>query len=152
MEEIETYDFDDFYTNGLPAVEWLVWYEEMRMLRERIDAQRPGLIYVHDSVPQSGRDPAAWMHWLYTYADVTYMAEHVESDAGPEWSRVKYVINGHRSSGSIGAIKGDRWTGADSQDNIDRFLVGLVWNARIGEAGHVERYVPMRNALRDLWK
>lgn len=155
MEEVETFGFDGVYSDGLPAVEWLVGYEELRMLRERIDRDGPGLVYVHDSVPQSGRHPAAWMPWLYTWADVTYMAEHVPSDAGIDWSWVRYVISGFRTTGGIGAVKGDRWDGPGFGADIDRFLAGLVWNARIGGAGfrgHNDRYVPMRDALEALWR
>ncbi|MGC1481868.1 MAG: hypothetical protein WA771_15320 [Chthoniobacterales bacterium] len=156
MEQIDKFDFDGFYTDGLPAIDWLAGYVEMRVLRERLDARdRPGLIYIHDSVPQSGRHPAAWMPWLYTYADVHYMAEGVESNAGADWNWVRYVIGGHRSTNAVGAIKGDAWTGPDFHADDDKYLASLLWNARIGEAGHRghnEIYVPIRDQLEALWK
>ncbi len=156
MEQIDEFEFDGFYTDGLPAIDWLAGYIEMRLLRERLDARdRPGLIYVHDSVPQSGRHPAAWMPWLYTYADVHYMAEGVESTAGAEWNWVRYVIGGYRSTNAIGAIKGDAWTGPEFHNEIDKYLAALLWNARIGEAGHRghnDVYVPIREKLEKLWR
>ncbi len=152
MEQIEKFGFDGFYSDGLPAVEWLVGYEEMRILRERLGDK---LMIVHDSVPQSGRHPAAMTPWTYTYPDATYMAEHLKTDAGAAWPWVRYVINGHRAANSIGTIKGDGWEGPGFEEKMDKFKAGLIWNARRMEvAGHVFNtdYVPELRQLEALWK
>ncbi|BAM03072.1 hypothetical protein PSMK_09130 [Phycisphaera mikurensis NBRC 102666] len=151
-DEVEEYGFDGFYSDGLPAVEWLVGYEELRLLRERLGDK---LIVVHDSVPQSGRHPAALSPFLYTYTTATYMAEHLATDAGPTWPWVRYVIGQHRVSNAVGTVKGDAWTGPGFEKPMDPFLAGLIWNARRGEhsgEGINQEYVPVQRELRALWE
>ncbi|MEM6460068.1 MAG: chitobiase/beta-hexosaminidase C-terminal domain-containing protein [Planctomycetota bacterium] len=151
IDEVEEFGFDGFYSDGLPAVEWLVGYEQMRIARQALGDK---LIVVHDSVPQSGRHPAALAPWIYTYATATYMAEHVESRAGAGWPWVRYVIGQHRFANCIGTIKGDRWDGPAFDDAMDRFNAGLIWNARRAEAAGPKfnrDYLPNLRALETRW-
>ncbi|MEM6553585.1 MAG: FN3 associated domain-containing protein [Planctomycetota bacterium] len=149
---IDEFGFDGFYSDGLPAIEWLVGYEQMRRLRQDLHDK---LIVVHDSLPQSGRHPAVLTPCLYTYADATYMAEHVATQAGPGWAWVRYVIGQHRLANTTGTIKGDAWDGPPFNKHMDKFLAGLIWNARRAELrgdGIHEHYPPVKHQLHELWK
>ena len=152
---VEDEGFEGMYSDGLPAVEWLVGYEELRMLRE--DVLPDGPIRVHDSLPQSGRHVAEYAPYVYTYASTTYQAEHVETESGPGWPWVRYVINSWRQSNAIGDIKGDKWRGFEGNDDEQATasrLAGFVWNARPGSgAPHYQRDVwPVWQALEADWR
>jgi hypothetical protein len=151
---IEDEGFQGMYSDGLPAVEWLVGYEEMRMLRELLP---DGLIRVHDSLPQSGRHVAEYAPYVYTYASTTYQAEHVETEAGPGWPWVRYVISSYRQSNAIGDIKGDMWRGFggdEPEQQTKSRLAGLVWNARPGSGApnYLRDVAPVWDKLEANWR
>ncbi|BAM03053.1 chitobiase/beta-hexosaminidase C-terminal domain-containing protein [Phycisphaera mikurensis] len=152
---VEDEGFEGMYSDGLPAVEWLVGYEEMRMLREGVLPDGP--IRVHDSLPQSGRHVAEYAPYVYTYASTTYQAEHVSTDAGPGWPWVRYVINSWRQSNAIGDIKGDKWRGfgGDTPEQQTRSrLAGFIWNARPGSGApnYMQDVKPVWDALEADWR
>lgn len=151
-EQADRFGFDGVYSDGLPAIDWIVGYEEMRLLRERFPN---GPVIIHDSLPQSGRHPAEFTPWIYTYATATYMAEHLASDLGEKWNWPRYVLSQWRVANTVGSIKGDRWTGPGFGQRVDRYLAGLVYNARMGGSGveglHAE-YNPRLWELEALWE
>jgi hypothetical protein len=154
-KQVEDEGFDGVYSDGLPAVEWLVGYEALRMLREGVLPDGP--IRVHDSIPQSGRHTAEYAPFLYTYASTTYQAEHVETDAGAGWPWVRYVVGSWRQSNAIGDIKGDLWGGfGDTRDeNLTQSrLAAFIWNGRPGSnAPHYLRDIwPVWQALEADWR
>jgi len=118
-----------------------------------MDAQRlgGGLISFTISVPQSAAIPRFGCIGCTPMPTSLHGGSTSESDAGPEWSRVKYVINGHRSSGSIGADQGDSLEPPRiAQDNIVGFE--WVWCERPHRRKPSRRTLrpDAANALRDL--
>ncbi len=152
---VEDEGFQGMYSDGLPTVDWLVGYEELRMLREQILPDGP--IRIHDSLPQSGRHTAEYSPWVYTYASTTYMAEHVATEDGPGWPWVRYVISSYRQSNAIADIKGDKWRGfggdEPNQQTKSR-LAGFLWNARPSSgAPHYMRDIwPVWSGLYEDWQ
>lgn len=157
MKVIDTHDMAGFYTDGLPAVDWLLGYEQMRMMREQLG---DGMILVHDSVPQSGRHVATLAPWIYTYATTTYMAEHLDSgEAGPDWPWVRYVLKMHRLANAVGALKADAWNADEFDDATDKYRAALLWNARGGsdhyqgnDGQYLAEYLPQEDRLKQLWQ
>lgn len=157
MKVIRTHDMAGFYTDGLPAVDWVLGYEQMRMLREEL---HDGVILVHDSVPQSGRHVATLAPWIYTYATTTYMAEHLDSgEAGPDWPWVRYVLKMHRLANAVGALKADAWKATEFDDATDKYRAALLWNARGGsdhyqgnDGQYLAEYLPQEDRLKNLWQ
>ncbi|BAM03071.1 chitobiase/beta-hexosaminidase C-terminal domain-containing protein [Phycisphaera mikurensis] len=156
LEAVDRHGFDGTYSDGLPSVDWIRGYETMRLLRA---AMPDGHLLIHDSVPQSGRHVATLAPWIYTYASVTYMAEHLDSgEAGPDWAWVRYVLKSHRVANAVGSVKADEWNAAEFDDTTDKHRASLLWNARGSSlddpenAAYFTEYVPQENALRGLWE
>ena len=146
------YAIDGIYSDGLPAVEWLVAYEQMRMLRELV---HDGPLVIHDSVPQSGRAISMFQPFLYTYATHTYMGEHVDTRAGTEWAWARYALSQHGAANCFGDIKGDSWNTPEGRFmGTEKDLTNLVFNGRSspGTLGYVDRYLPALKALEDHWR
>ena len=152
----DTYDIDGIYSDGL-ATEWLIAYEEMRMLRQLFP---DGYLQIHDSgtwgnggPPISASDIAS--PFITAYADATLTAEATTpSDlTSPAWSYARYMGTKFRQGNSpIGLIKGGYWQ--LSQLNIAKISLvygGRAWIDQLSPSEYKNSYLPLLNQLRDLW-
>jgi Chitobiase/beta-hexosaminidase C-terminal domain len=140
------YGIDGVYSDGLPGVEWVSAYEEMRMLRELFPN---GSIIVHDTFDQTG-SVAPWS-FIQTYADRTFLAEGIESDDGPNWPYPRYVVSQFRKANCIGDIKGDGWE--DIGDTPAADLINIVYNGRphAQNPWFESKVLPVLTKLHSLW-
>ncbi|RMD74089.1 MAG: hypothetical protein D6820_17435, partial [Lentisphaerae bacterium] len=142
----DEYGIDGIYSDGLPGVDWLTAYIEMRMLRQLFPA---GPLIIHDSAPQTGN---ATRRFVHTYATYTLLGEEVQSNDGENWPYPRFVIAQYRKANCLGCIKGNRW---DLGGTLAEPLIALVYNGRphIGVAytTYSPTYLPILDALHQLW-
>ena len=125
----DTYGIEGIYSDGLPSQEWLVAYEEMRMLREAFPA---GNLFIHTTGQSiNGGPPLAlpdiFMPFIDTYATATIRGEWVPGE-GQNWAYPRYITSQFRKSNTIGIQKGDRWNIPEStQDDINLVYNGRAW-------------------------
>ncbi len=155
----DQYGLEGIYTDGLPSQEWIVAYEEMRMLREAFPA---GNLYVHTTGQSiNGGPPLAlpdiFMPFIDTYATATVRGEWVLGK-GQNWAYQRYITSQFKKSNTIGIEKGDRWNIPESkQDDISLFYNGRTW-FRSGPYNPTELnywnnvYLPKLAALKQDWK
>jgi hypothetical protein len=154
----DTYGIEGVYSDGVPSQEWIVAYEEMRMLR---DLFPDGTIILHTTGQiQNGGPPLAlpdiFIPVIDTYATATYRGEWVLHEGGSRWPYPRYISSQYRKANCIGFQKGDRWKGLSQ---IQQDLINLYYN---GRASHwpgidapdyfVDRYHPVLLELRRLWE
>ena len=151
----EEYGVTGVYSDGVPSSEWLVAYEEVRMLREALPG---GTIILHTTgQAMNGGPPLGAPDLLIpavdTYATVTYRGEWVPHE-GDGWAYARFVTPQVGLANCFGMMKGDRWAGPD------RLRQDLLHLRRLGAArrwehvanpppGYVERYAPILNRLAD---
>jgi hypothetical protein len=152
-----TYGIEGFYTDGIPDIQWIVAYEEMRMARELFP---DGAIIVHTTGQSSnGGPPMAlpdiFMPCIDTYATATLRGEFVPSSSGDGWPYPQYITSQYRKANCLGILKGDRWKEVPQarQDSINLLYNG---RARYLDGGKVngpwhEQYLPKLRALEALW-
>jgi len=152
----DTYNIDGIYSDGLPA-EWLIAYEEMRMLRQLFP---DGYLHIHDTgVWANGGPPLEASDFaspfITAYADATLTAEATTPGnvTDPAWTYARYMGTKFRQGNSpIGCIKGGYWQ--LSQINIAKISLvygGRAWIDLISPDQYKNSYLPMLNKLRDLW-
>jgi hypothetical protein len=153
----DLYGIEGVYSDGVPSQEWLVAYEEVRMLREIFPR---GIIILHTTgQPGNGGPPLAlpdiFMPFIDTYATATYRGEWVPYSQGAGWPYPKCVTSQYRKANCIGIQKGDRWT----LPQIEQDLVDLYYNGRADHWPGVEvpkewrdRYYPVLQELRQTWE
>lgn len=146
----EKYGIDGVYSDGLPSVDWMVAYKEMRMLRDLFPS---GFISVHNSISQSGWDVSQQKPFLYTYATSISMGEGVESNSGSDWIYPRYVTSQFRKSNSFGKTLGGKWSAPDGSPMWGEAsdLVTLVYNGRNNNISR-EKAVEAVSNLEKLWK
>lgn len=116
------------YFDAVPALEWLVAYEELRMTRE---IYPDGFILLHatghpyDGGPPLG-EPSIKIPALETYTDATYTGENVYG-YGKNWTYPKYITSQYNLSNCIGIMKYNGWDGLTP---IQRDLMMLRHNGR----------------------
>ena len=152
------YGLEGVYSDGDPAQEWLVSYEEMRMLRELFP---DGPIILHTTGQPGGggpplSEPDIFIPAVDTYATATFRGEWVLSNDGIGWPYPRYISSQFRKANCIGFQKGDRWQGV-SQATQD--LLNLRYNGRASHWSGLEpsaefrdRYLPMLRELEKLWQ
>lgn len=146
----DEYDINGVYSDGIEAMDWMVAYKEMRMLRELFPS---GSIIVHDSMNQDGWVGSQLRPFIHTYATTMYLAENTPSKSGIHWQYPRYVTTQFRKANSIGTTKGDKWTDAEGEVMGERnALVCLVYNGRNNYGYNYLKYNAALEALRDLWE
>ena len=151
----EEYGVTGVYSDGVPSSEWLVAYEEVRMLRAALPG---GTIILHTTgQAMNGGPPLGAPDLLVpavdTYATVTYRGEWVPHD-GPDWPYARFVTPQVGLANCFGMMKGDRWAGPDRlrQDALHLRRLGAPrrWeNVADPPPGYVDRYAPILNRLAD---
>jgi len=154
----DRFGIEGLYSDGNPSQEWVVAYEEIRMLRELFP---DGSIILHTTGQAlNGGPPLAqpdiFIPAIDTYATVTYRGEWVPHD-GPDWLYPKYISSQYRKANCFGMQKGDRWSGVTQleQDLINLRYNGIPcrWETVLRPPlGYRETYLPIRRLLETLWQ
>ena len=152
----DLYNIDGIYSDGL-ATEWLIAYEEMRMLRELFP---DGILQIHDTgtwgnggSPNSASDFAS--PFITAYSDATISAEATSptNQTDPAWTYARYMGTKFRQGNSpVGIMKGGYWK--LSQINIAKISLvygGRAWIDLLDPDQYKSQYLPMLNKLKDLW-
>ena len=95
----DEYKIDGVYSDGLPEDDFLVAYEEVRMLRELFPS---GPLIFHDTL---NGYPSTFRPVLHSYATATLMAEGIENSDGLAWQWPRYAVSQYRRSNAFGACK-----------------------------------------------
>ena len=154
----DRFGIQGLYSDGIPSQEWIVAYEEIRMLRELFP---DGSIILHTTgQAMNGGPPLAtpdiFIPAIDTYATVTYRGEWVPHE-GAEWPYPKYVSSQYRKANCFGMQKGDRWAGVSQleQDLINLRYGGIAcrWESVLRPPeGYQETYLPILRQLKQLWE
>ncbi|MFC1719111.1 chitobiase/beta-hexosaminidase C-terminal domain-containing protein, partial [Candidatus Poribacteria bacterium] len=159
----DTYGIDGVYSDGIPSQEWLVAYEEMRMLRELFP---DGTLIIH-TTGQTGNGgpplalPDIFCPFIDTYATATLRGEWVLWEQGEEWVYPRYISSQYRKANCIGNQKGDRWCNGETMiPQVQQDLINLVYNGRARMRGpyneepkqFAESYLPVLRKLEALWR
>ena len=102
----ERYHIQGVYSDGLAEDDWLVAYEEVRMLRELFPN---GTLIFHDTL-HHGMPVAEFRPFLHTYATATLMSEGVHSSNGTSWQWPRYAVSQFRRSNAFGDGVYSHWT------------------------------------------
>ena len=108
----DLFGIDGLYLDGIPGQEWVVAYEEMRMLRELFP---DGRLMIHATGDKYNgnpplSEPAFKIPAIETYADMTYTGELINGE-GIDWAYPKYITRQYRLANCIGMMKYDKWEG-----------------------------------------
>ena len=95
----DEYKIDGVYSDGLPEDDFLVAYEEVRMLRELFPS---GPLIFHDTLDGY---PSTFRPFLHSYATATLMAEGIENSDGLAWQWPRYAVSQFRKSNAFGGCK-----------------------------------------------
>eukprot|EP00039_Didymoeca_costata_P032522 m.38187 g.38187 ORF g.38187 m.38187 type:complete len:800 (-) comp9400_c0_seq1:200-2599(-) len=149
------FDIDGIYSDGLPNDDWIVAYNEMRLLRDAFGDN--GTLIVHDSIRESGMTASQYRPFVHTYASATLMAEEMPSTDGTAWQWPRFCTSQFRKSNAFGAIKGNSWTGKDISPPaapVNQDLVSLIYGGRDRPTNHGYKpvYLDIKNNLRTLWE
>lgn len=154
----EEYGIEGIYSDGDPSPEWVVAYEEMRMLRELFP---DGVIVLHTTgQPGNGgpplSEPDIFIPAIDTYATATYRGEWVLYEGGLGWQYPRYVSSQYRKANCIGIQKGDRWMGVSQ---IQQDMMNLRYNGRASHWPEIDppeyftsQYYPALMSLKTLWE
>jgi hypothetical protein len=157
----EKYGIEGVYSDGMPSPEWIVSYEEMRMLRELFP---DGPVVIHSTGQAYGGGaplhlPDIFMPFMDCYATATIKSEWVLAEKeGKQWQYPRYITSQFRKSNTIGITKGDRWLGvsAAEQDLITLVYNGRTWytndNSTSSFKDYSEGYMNKLSVLEKLWK
>ena len=155
------YGIEGVYSDGMPTPEWIVGYEEIRMLRELFP---DGPVVIHSTGQAYGGGaplhlPDIFMPFIDCYATATVKSEWVLAEKdGRDWQYPRYISTQYRKSNTIGITKGDRWMGvsAAEQDLITLVYNGRTWNTNDNTSSNFkeysENYIPKMKQLEKLWK
>jgi len=160
----DEYGIGGVYIDGLPAdQDWLVGYEQLRMVRELFPS---GPITLHSTGQMGGGGaplgvPDLFMPFIDTYATATVRGEAVEGH-GADWPYARYVASQYRKANCIGIVDGDKWDVA-VPDQVDLMLKynGRAWcdplvpqeemRGALAWDSWRDRYGPMLDSLHGLW-
>ena len=148
----EQYGIDGIYSDGLPEDDFLVAYEEMRMLRELFPN---GSLIIHDTIREEGIPAAQYRPFLHAYADATLLGEGMISNDGENWQWPRYCTSQFRKSNAFGAVKGNKWNGTGIEKlPVAQDLISLLYNGRDrpGNAGYADHYLSALSKLEQVWK
>lgn len=156
----DEYGIEGLYSDGNPSQEWIVAYEEIRMLRELFP---DGRIILHTTgQPENGGPPMAqpdiFIPAIDTYATMTYRGEWVPYEGGADWPYPRYVSSQYGAANCLGIQKGDRWKGLSQ---LEQDLINLLYNGRASHwvgpdvlnvpAYYRNVYHPILKRLHQLW-
>jgi hypothetical protein len=154
----DRYGIEGVYSDGDPSPEWVVAYEEMRMLRELFP---DGVIVLHTTgQPGNGgpplSEPDIFIPAIDTYATATFRGEWAQYEGGIGWPYPRYVSSQYRKANCIGVQKGDRW---ENVPQLTQDLLNLRYNGRASHWSGLEpsaefrnRYLPALRELERLWQ
>jgi hypothetical protein len=154
----ERYGIEGVYSDGDPSPEWVVAYEEMRMLRELFP---DGVIVLHTTgQPGNGgpplSEPDLFIPAIDTYATATYRGEWVLYEGGLGWQYPRYISSQYRKANCIGIQKGDRWM---SVSQLQQDMMNLRYNGRASHWPGIDppdyftlQYYPALMDLLTLWE
>ena len=154
----DRYGIEGVYSDGDPSPEWVVAYEEMRMLRELFP---DGVIILHTTgQPGNGgpplSEPDIFIPAIDTYATATFRGEWAQYEGGIGWLYPRYVSSQYRKANCIGIQKGDRW---ENVPQLTQDLLNLRYNGRASHwpglepsAESRDRYLPALRELEQLWQ
>jgi hypothetical protein len=157
----EKYGIEGVYSDGMPTPEWIVSYEEIRMLRELFP---DGPVVIHSTGQAYGGGaplhlPDIFMPFIDCYATATVKSEWVLAEKeGKDWQYPRYITTQYRKSNTIGITKGDRWMGVSpaEQDLITLVYNGRTWNTNDNTSSNFKEYsknyIPLMKILEKLWK
>lgn len=152
----DQFGINGIYSDGLPEDDWIVAYEEMRMLRELFPK---GSLIIHDTIREEAMPAAEYRPFLHAYADATLMGESMISNAGESWQWPRYCTSQFRKSNAFGAVKGNKWNGTGSMANlgptkqpVTQDFVSLVYGGRDrgGNVGY-SQYLSALAQLHKVW-
>jgi hypothetical protein len=155
----KNYGIDGLYMDGLPDLEWLVAYEQMRMLRELFP---DGELMLHTTGQvYNGGPPLAlpdiFLPFVDTYATVTLRGEYI-ANKDRAWPYPRYVTSQFRRANTIGMQKGDRWDVPQrEQDALNLLFNGRTWavdaSVKLDERAYMrDDYHPKLMILKKLWQ
>ncbi len=153
----QTYGIDGFYTDGLPDLNWLLAYEEMRMARELFPS---GDIWLHSTGQGNNGGPPLALPDIYcpfidTYADATVRGEWLPFQ-GRDWPYTRYITSQSGTANIVGVTKGDRWNIPQSLQNDFALLnngrswSGAPYNEKDTEDWRI--YMAKLRVLQSLWR
>jgi len=141
----DRYGFEGVYFDGMPVLDWIVAYEEMRLTRE---IYPDGMIILHHTSPAPLSDASLELPAISTYADITYMGE-LMAGTGPEWVYPRYMGSQYRKANCIGVMKSDAWEGVTEEQKA---LIMLKYNGRGQYRTWPPQYYQMLQPLQQLWQ
>ncbi len=141
----DRYGFGGVYYDGMPVLDWIVAYEEMRLTRE---AYPDGMIVLHHTSPAPLSDVSLELPAVSTYADITYMGELV-AGYGSDWVYPKYMGAQYRKANCIGVMKSDAWEGVT---DLEKALIMLRYNGRDQYRKYPAEYYTALVELQRLWR
>ena len=130
------------YSDGVPTIDWLTTYEEMRRLREEVFPD--GDIQIHVSLGPPIHQSDIFIPFLYAYADGVSMGEGLDGAGSGDvtWPYARYVMAQYNSSGSFGNVIGTNWSLGGKVDPAPQKDVMLVYNGRSNWLWPGERNAP----------
>jgi hypothetical protein len=152
----DEYGIDGIYSDGLPEDDFLVAYEEVRLLRELFPT---GSLIFHDSQEgrEEGKPTAFYRPVLHAYATSTLMGENTHTNSGVAWQWPRYATAQFRRSNAFGAIKAENsWYGpgiSPPANVVNSDLVQLVYGGR-DRPSHVNysEYLSAKGLLEQVWQ
>ena len=152
------YGIDGFYSDGLPDLNWLIAYEEIRMARELFP---DGDIWLHTTGQgNNGGPPLALPDiccpFIDTYADATVRGEWLPFQ-GHDWPYIRYITSQFRTANTVGVPKGDRWNVPQMlQNDVTLLSNGRAWPSEgpYSKKGNSDwhAYIAKLRALQELWQ
>lgn len=126
----DAYGAAGVYSDGVPTIEWLTTYEEMRRLREEVFPE--GDIQLHVSLGPPIHQSDIFIPFLYAYADGVYMGEGLDGpgDGDVNWPYARYVMAQYNSSSSISDVVGTKWNISGKVEPARQKDIMLVYNGR----------------------
>ncbi|MBQ4517349.1 MAG: hypothetical protein II997_02035 [Clostridia bacterium] len=154
----EKWNIDGVYTDGQPN-EWIVAYEQTRMLRELFP---DGTIMAHATDMAPAGSASIFFPGSTTYFTATLKAEGI-SGIGLDWTYPRTgIMTQYNGSNCIGVGKYEHWQDYDEEGNLVklpqlvRWLAPLEYNGRSRmdkrNAEWTDGYVPVLRALRKVWE
>jgi len=141
----DRYGFEGVYYDGLPVLDWIAAYEEMRLTHE---IYPEGMIILHHTSPAPLSDASLELPAVSTYAGITYMGELVAGQ-GPDWPYPRYMAAQYRKGNCIGVMKSDAWEGVTDEE---KELIMLRYNGRGQYRTWPPEYYEILQALQKLWQ